>query len=362
MTWWQKTLSAMGVFFVFVFLFGVVGYLLTDLPRPGGTNQASSIRYAGDGGEIGRVGAENRKLVSLNDVSDPAQKAVLAAEDRGFYSEPGISPRGIFRALVANLKGGGVQQGGSTITQQYAKNAYLSHQRTFTRKMKEFFISLKLAHKLSKDQILENYLNTIYFGRGAAGIEVASNTYFNKHAKDLTVAEGAVLAASIRSPAAYDPSRHSTRAEDRWNYVLDGMVKKGWLTKQERDGLTYPHVLKPGEGGGATKTNDRSGPKGFILDHVEEELADHGFTEDRLAQGGYVVETSIRKDAQLAAEKAMEVVPDAKPDDKSAVVGALVSIKPGTGEVYAYYGGRDGNKSFMLASWPSRNFNDRRPT
>jgi membrane peptidoglycan carboxypeptidase len=163
-SWRKKILSGVGAFFVLLFLLGVVGYVLTDLPRPNGTNQASSIRYS-DGAEIGRVGAENRKLVSLNDVSDPTQKAVLAAEDRGFYSEPGISPRGIFRALIANLRGGGVQQGGSTITQQYAKNAYLSQQRTFTRKIKEFFISLKLAHKLSKNQILENYLNTIYFGR-----------------------------------------------------------------------------------------------------------------------------------------------------------------------------------------------------
>ena len=347
-SWRQKTLGGVGVFFLLLFLFGVIGYLLTDLPAPNGTNQASSIRYS-DGTEIGRVGAENRKLVSLNDVSDPAQKAVLAAEDRGFYSEPGISPRGIFRALVANLRGGGVQQGGSTITQQYAKNAYLSHQRTFTRKVKEFFISLKLSHKLSKDQILENYLNTIYFGRGAAGIEVASNTYFNKHASQLTVAQGAVLAASIRSPAGYDPTRHHTRAVARWNYVLDGMVKKGWLTKEERAGLTYPTVLEPGKGGGA-QTNDRSGPKGFILDQVEEELAKHGFTEDRLAQGGYVVQTSIRKQAQDAAVEAMKVIPDAKPGDKSAVVGALVAVAPGTGEIYAYYGGRDGNKGFDYAT------------
>jgi membrane peptidoglycan carboxypeptidase len=344
----KKLLGITGGFFLLVLLLGVLGYVMTDLPTPQGTNQASSIRYA-DGGEIGRVGAENRKLVPLSQVSDPTQKAVLAAEDRGFYQEPGISPRGIFRALVANLKGGGVQQGGSTITQQYAKNAYLSHERTFTRKLKEFFISLKLAHKLSKDQILENYLNTIYFGRGAAGVEVAANTYFNKPASTLTVAEGAVLAASIRSPAAYDPTRHATRAKSRWNYVLDGMVKKGWLSKAERAGLTYPHVLKPGEGGGS-RTNDRSGPKGFILDQVEEELAKHGFTEDRLAQGGYVVQTTIRKQAQESAVAAMQVIPDAKPNDRSAVQGALVAVKPGTGEVYAYYGGRDGNKGFDYAS------------
>ncbi|MBK5307838.1 MAG: penicillin-binding protein [Frankiaceae bacterium] len=344
----KKILSGVGGFFLLLFVLCGVGYAMTDLPSPNGTNQASSIRYA-DGSEIGRIGAENRRLVSLSQVSDPIQKAVLAAEDRGFYQEPGISPRGIFRALVANLKGGGVQQGGSTITQQYAKNAYLSHDRSFTRKVKEFFISLKLSQKLSKDQILENYLNTIYFGRGASGVEVAANTYFNKHAKDLTVAEGAVLAASIRSPAAYDPSRHSTRAEGRWNYVLDGMVKKGWLSQDERAGQKYPAVLEPGKGGGS-RTNDRSGPNGFVLDQVEEELAEHGFTEDRLAQGGYVVQTTIRKKAQLAAIEAMKVIPDAKDGDKSAVQGALVAIKPGTGEVYAYYGGRNGNKGFDYAS------------
>ncbi|MDT7548840.1 MAG: hypothetical protein QOE84_1234, partial [Actinomycetota bacterium] len=353
--WWQwslrkKLLSGAGAFVLLLLLFGIVGYLVTDIPKvsASATNQASSIRYAADGGEIGRVGTDNRKLVPLSKVSDPAQKAVLAAEDRGFYSEPGISPRGIFRALIANLRGGGVEQGGSTITQQYAKNAYLSQQRTFSRKIKEFFISLKLSHKLSKNQILENYLNTIYFGRGASGIEVAANTYFNTHAANLTVAQAAVLAASIRSPAAYDPSRHSTRAEARWNYVLDGMVKQGWLSKSERAGLKYPKVLGIGQGG--SKANDRSGPNGFVLDQVEEELAKHGFTEDRLAEGGYVVETTIRRKAQDAAIAAMKAIPEPKPNDKSAVVGALVSIKPGTGEIYAYYGGRTGNKSFDYAS------------
>jgi len=344
-----KLLSGAGGFVLLMLLLGVFAYLLTDLPKPSeqATNQASSIRYA-DGSEIGRVGTANRKLVPLSEVSDPAQKAVLAAEDRGFYSEPGISPRGIFRALVANLKGGGVQQGGSTITQQYAKNAYLSQQRTFSRKIKEFFISLKLAHKLSKEQILEDYLNTIYFGRGASGIEVASETYFNLPAKRLNVAQAAVLAASIRSPAGYDPARHSTRAKERWNYVLNGMVKKGWLSQSERASLTYPKVLAPGEGG--SKANDRSGPNGFVLDQVEEELAKHGFTEDRLAAGGYVVQTTIRRKAQEAAIEAMKKLPDPKPDDKGAVQGALVAVKPGSGEVYAYYGGRNGNRGFDYAS------------
>ncbi|GAC1441796.1 MAG: transglycosylase domain-containing protein [Mycobacteriales bacterium] len=339
----------MGGFVLLLFLLAVLGYVSTDIPKPSdrATNEASSIRYA-DGGEIGRLGTDNRKLVPLSAVSDPAQKAVLAAEDRGFYTEPGISPRGIFRALVANLRGGGVQQGGSTITQQYAKNAYLTQQRTFTRKIKEFFISLKLAHKLSKNKILENYLNTIYFGRGASGIEVAANTYFNVHASQLTVAQAAVLASSIRSPAGYDPSRHATRAKDRWNYVLNGMVKKGWLSPSERAGVTYPKVLAPGEGGG--KANDRSGPNGFVIDQVVEELSRHGFPEDRLAAGGYVVQTTIRQKAQQAAVEAMKALPAPNPKDRSAVQGALVAVRPGTGEVYAYYGGHNGNGGFDYAS------------
>src|SRR6478672_4614336 len=187
-SWRKRVAAGAGGFFLLVLLFLVIGYVATDLPpaNAAATNEATVVTYA-DGGEIGRIGAQNRENVSLDQVPDYVQRAVLAAEDRGFYSEPGISPRGIFRALVANLKGGGVQQGGSTITQQYAKNAYLTQKRTYSRKLKEFFISLKLAHKLSKDQILERYLNTIYFGRGASGIQVAAKTYFGRDAAHLSV-------------------------------------------------------------------------------------------------------------------------------------------------------------------------------
>ena len=132
------------------------------------------------------------------------QKAVLAAEDRVFYENSGISPTGIARAFWTNVRGGATQ-GGSTITQQYAKNAYLTLERTYSRKFKEFFIAVKLDRRDDKDKILEDYLNTIYFGRGAYGIQTAAQTYFGKDVKNLTVAEGAVLASVIRSPANYDP-------------------------------------------------------------------------------------------------------------------------------------------------------------
>ena len=353
-SWKRRLLTTAGGAFGLLVLALVVGYLVTPVPNANAasTSEATVIRYA-DGGEIGRIGAQNRQRVDLDKVSDPAQKAVLAAEDRGFYTEPGISPKGIARALFTNVKGGGgIQQGGSTITQQYAKNAYLTQNRTYTRKIKEAFIALKLSRKLEKNDILERYLNTIYFGRGASGIEVAAKTYFNRSAKDLTVAQGAVLAATIRSPAAYDPTRHPERAKDRFEYVLDGMVKKGWLSAEEKAAVRYPSVLKPGEGN-AAKANDRKGPKGYVIDQVEEELAGQGFSEDRLAQGGFVVRTTLRRKAQEAAVKAVQ---DAIPSstEQSQPVGALVSVMPRTGEVWAYYGGSAGNASTDYAAGETR--------
>ena len=348
---WKRRLGigAGGLLGLLLLVFGVA-YLATDVPpaNAASVNEATVITYA-DGGEIGRIGQQNRERVSLDKVPDPVQKAVLAAEDRGFYTEPGISPRGILRALFTNVRGGGeIQQGGSTITQQYAKNAYLTQNRTYTRKVKEAFIALKLSQKLEKDEILERYLNTIYFGRGASGIQVASRTYFNRSVDQLTLAQGAVLAATIRSPASYDPTRHPERAKDRFEYVLDGMVKKGWLTAEEKAAVQYPTVLKPGQGK-AAQANDRKGPKGYVLDQVEEELARNGFSEDRLAQGGFTVRTTLRRKAQEAAVRAVqEAVPNSVAQDKP--VGALVSIHPRNGEVWAYYGGSQGNASTDYAS------------
>ena len=315
-----------------------VGYAVTDIPtlNPSAAATTTRILYQ-DGSELGRVGTENRVPVGINDVPVHVQRAVLAAEDRGFYTEPGISPKGIARALFSNVSAGGeIQQGGSTITQQYAKNAFLSQERTYTRKVKEVFIALKLSRTVDKDQLLENYLNTTFFGRQAAGIEVAAQTYFGVPVNQLTVAQGAVLASSIRSPATLDPQKRPEDAKARWDYVLDGMVEKGWLDPAERSAQDYPPVLNIGEGPGA-RNNDLSGPKGHIVTAVLEELAACGFPEDR----GLVVTTTIRKNAQDAAVAAVQEVIGDKggPED---LQGALVSVQPGTGEVWAYYGGATG--------------------
>ncbi len=167
--------------------------------------------------------------MALADIPIDVQHAVLAAEDRSFYEHGGVSPLGIGRAIMNNLTGGSTQ-GGSTITQQYAKNAFLTQERSWDRKVKEALLAFKLETVVSKDEILENYLNTIYFGRGAYGIEAASIAYFGVPVSELDASQGAVLAAIIKSPSGLAPESDPSGLEGRWNYVLDGMVEQGWLT------------------------------------------------------------------------------------------------------------------------------------
>ena len=331
---WKKRIgvAAGSLLLLLVVLVGV-GYALTTVPQPNkiATAQSTRVLYA-DGSEMGRIG-KNRTIVPISQISTPAQQAILAAEDRGFYSEPGISPKGILRALFTNVKGGGsVQQGGSTITQQYAKNAFLTQERTYTRKVKEIFIALKMSQTVGKDKILEDYLNTIYFGRGAYGIEAAATTYFGVHASSLTPVQAAVLASSIRSPAGYDPAKHPERAKARWNYVLDGMVKQKWLSAADRAAATYPKVR-------VFSTVNFPGALELVRAQVVAELEKHGFPEDRITAGGLTVQTTIVHAAETAAIQAIEsAVPASK--EANPAVGALVAVQPGTGKVIAYYGGR----------------------
>jgi membrane peptidoglycan carboxypeptidase len=175
-----------------------------------------------------------------------------------------VSPVGIARAALVDLKNGDFVAGGSTITQQYVKNAYLTQKRTVSRKVKEFVISIKIARSHSKKQILADYLNTIYFGRGAYGIQSAAKAYFGKDVGALTPSEGAVLAASIQAPSYLDPAKHLDRAKSRWNYVLDGMVKKGWLSPAERAAARYPTDLQP-----LSSSSNLGGPNGYLLSTVQ---------------------------------------------------------------------------------------------
>ena len=213
-----------------------IAYFTVSIPDPNAyvNSQATIIQYA-NGEEIGRIGAQNRTIVSLTKIPLHLREAVMAAEDRDFYTNKAFSPIGILRALKNNLLGGSLQ-GGSTITQQYAKTAFLTSERTIQRKIKELVIAIKLENQLSKDEILENYLNTIYFGRGSYGVQTASQQYFNRTVDQLSVSQAVVLASILRSPGLYDPAFNKDnrpRLESRFAYVVNGMVEKGWLTEKE---------------------------------------------------------------------------------------------------------------------------------
>ena len=331
---WRQLVSVVVLGFV-----GLVGGFLilvvrTEVPQPNEVATAqTSIVYWNDGKtELGRLGDANRINVPLEAVPLVVQHAVLAAEDRDFYNHGGFSPTGIGRAIWNNVSGGDLQ-GGSTITQQYAKNAFLTQERSFSRKAQELLLSVKLETSVSKDQILSDYLNTIYFGRGAYGIEVASQQYFGTSVGALDVSQAAALAAIIRSPGGYAPETNADKLEGRWGYVLDGMVEQGWITPAERTAATFPKFAKK------KPANRFGGSNGYLLDAVRTALFDKGITEDELNRSGYRVTSTFDRAAQLAATAAV-----AKEAPKKGATGlriGLVAVKPGTGEVIAMYGGAD---------------------
>ena len=312
---------------------GVV-YAAIRIPLPDRINtaQTSVITYR-DGSELARIGAVNRTNVPLTQVPVPVRNAVLAAEDHKYYSEPGISFKGIARALWTDVRGGEISQGGSTITQQYAKNAYLTSQRTFSRKLKEIVIAVKLNRKYSKDQILEFYLNTIYFGRGAYGIQAASQAYFGVDVSKLTPEQGAVLAGLIRAPSSLDPRVNPTSSEQRWHEVLNAMVKYHWLDAERAATAKFPPTL-PSTGGGVAEPS--SPEAAFIRNRVDYELTQDGVSEDLIRRGGLKITTTLDMRLQSEAVGAVERATKGAP---AALQAGLVAVEPGTGRVRAYYPG-----------------------
>jgi membrane peptidoglycan carboxypeptidase len=315
-----------------------VAYARIDIPDPNAaaTRQTTRVYYNGGSEEIGRFGDVNRSAVSLDKMPLSLRDAVLAAENRGFYSDSGISPKGIARAVYVNLRGGGAQQGGSTITQQYVKNYYLTPARTIKRKVREALLSIKIDQKLSKDQILEDYLNTIYLGRGAYGMQAAAKAYFGVDVGQLTPGQSIVLASIIRAPSRYDPTDAEGLAvlKARWDYVADAMVSTHTLTPAQRTALVFPKFPKQ-----AQSQSRFGGQRGYILTTVRNELLARGLTKEQIDNGGFRVVTTLDKQAQESALAAVaKEFPKTK--NKGLRVG-LVAVRPGKGDVVAMYGGKD---------------------
>lgn len=318
----------------------LIAYSTASVPRPGDLkNNQVALIYANDGSTVLSkvVPPEgNRTDVTIDQIPPHVRNAVMAAEDRDFYTNPGFSFSGFARALRDNLMGKDTAGGGSTITQQYVKNALVGNERSLTRKMRELVISVKMAQEWSKDDILTAYLNTIYFGRGAYGIDAAAKAYFGKPVQELTVAEGAVLAATIQQPSNLDPEKNPKAAEQRWTYVLDGMVSSGNLPAAERANMQYPQVVPVASLG--DKSLDQ-GPEGLIKSKVLEELSAAGISEQQLNTEGLQITTTIDPQAQQAAVDAVTSNMDGEPENLRT---AVVSVDPQTGAVRAYYGGENG--------------------
>ena len=317
---------------------GAVGlaYLVSTTPIPAPNEVAMSnatvVFYADGKREVGRIGDFNRVQVALNEIPLNLQHAVLAAEDKDFYNHGGFSFTGIARALWNNVVDGS-SQGGSTITQQYTKNAYLTSERSWKRKLKELVLSLKLETASSKDEILANYLNTVYFGRGAYGVQAGARAYFGKDIESLNVEQAAFLAALLKSPEGFAPEKNLSRLQDRWRYVVGQMREAGWLTADDYDKVKFPE-FKPRRSG-----NRLSGPPGYILAEVKKFLNGLGYDDASLGVAGLTIYTTIDKDAQDAAVAAVKSQ-GPKSNTEGLRIG-LAAVRPGTGEIVAMYGGAD---------------------
>ncbi len=325
-------------------------YQLVGIPAANAAATAqSNVYFYNDGSVIARDGDVNREKVKLNQVPPSVRHAVLAAEDRDFYADDrAVDVKAMIRAGWNTVTGKG-KQGGSTITQQYVKNYYLGQERTVLRKAKEAIIAVKLNREETKDQIFEGYLNTSYFGRNAYGIQAAAQAYYGKNVEDLTTAEGAYLSALLNAPSAYDVVAHPDNgpaAQRRWNYVLNGMVKEGWLDAAERATTQFP---TPGK---AKPPTGLSGQRGYIVQAVEDYLNRRGILDAKtLATGGYRITTTLDKAKQDAFVKAVDENVTSRTSaereaDRNVRVGGA-SIVPDTGEVVALYGGIDYTKQYV---------------
>ncbi|GAA0579086.1 transglycosylase domain-containing protein [Streptomyces crystallinus] len=341
---WKKML---GTFFGLVLL-GMGGfyiiYLMTPIPEANAQAQMESNVYKLSNGKIiARTGQLNREVVGLDKIPEKVQLDFVAAENMSFYKDSGVDFKGTTRGLVNTLSGKG-KQGGSTITQQYVKNFYLSQDQTVTRKLKELVISLKVDQKYSKKEILAGYINTSFYGRNAYGIQAAAQAYYGVDSAKLTVEQGAYLAALLQAPSQYDWAVASATGKrlvtNRWNYVLDNMVKMKELDAAQRAAMKFPVPIEPKPDPGM------EGQTGYLVRAAKAEMVHNGISEADLAKGGWTITLNIDPRKQQLLEDSVKQELTSKLDKKKRKVdqdiqAGAVSVDPKTGSVVALYGGQD---------------------
>lgn len=322
---------------------GMVVYSLKGMPAfdPARLEGAlSTSLYDVNGKPFAEIGTQNRIPVKLSAIPLDVQDAFLAAEDVRFYDHIGIDPRAIFRAFYHNLRGGGILEGGSTITQQLAKNSFLTPERTLKRKVQEAILALQIERHYRKQEILELYLNHIYFGEGAYGIQAAARTYFNKDASDLTLSEGALLAALAKAPSLYSPFRDSKAALNRRNAVIDNMARYGFI-KIEEASAAKAEPIKLNSGPAAA----RSYPYPYFVDYVTEQLVAR-YGVNQVFRGGLRVYTTLDPQIQEIVEQTVQNpknFPPSRRDSEGQLQpqAAVVVLDPHKGHIVAFVGGRE---------------------
>ncbi|WP_051710498.1 transglycosylase domain-containing protein, partial [Streptomyces sp. NRRL S-350] len=344
---WRITLGTLtAVLLLAVGGFAVL-YVIVPVPDPNAhaVAQNNIYLYADGTTEIARTGAVNRTDVTIDQIPLQTQQAAVSAEDRSFYQNRGIDLKGMLRAGWNTLLGKGMQ-GGSTITQQYVKNYYLTQDQTIERKGRELLIALKVDQQRNKKDILAGYLNSSYFGRGAYGIQSAAHAYYGVDVSGLTLTQGAYLASLLQAPSLYDVKTatpaNREKAIARWNYTLDGMVQLGFLTTADRTAATFPDPIDPQPATGL------SGQAGYLVGVADDYLISTGTIDAAtLKAGGWRITTTFDKPKQDAFAKAVqdeltdELDPRARPTTDTDVRVAGASVEPATGRVVAVYGGPD---------------------
>ena len=344
-------------------------YYFDSVPTPDQLElpESTTVFYADGKTPMAKLGTENRTLLKLQEMNDVVKETIVAAEDQTFWTNEGIDFRGVLRAAWNNVTGGDTQ-GASTITQQYARVAADLKGVTYSRKLREAVIAWKLDDKFDKGEILEFYLNTVPFGRGAYGIEAAAQAYLGKTAnrnappdRQVTVAEAMVLVAMVKQPEpdpddpdgypGYDPTRGPKALQNsiaRWTYVREAMVTMGKLTRAEADAMKYPKTIK--EYDPASRQSGLDKPTGLVVSHALSELRQTDFFREKpkgyIENGGFRIITTIDNRAQGAAEAAADITRETAPEalrgQPKNWQAALVAVEPGSGRVLAYYGGNDG--------------------
>ena len=333
------------------FTFGLVRAVASEIPALDPATQRSDVDtvvYASNGRSVLAVlrGDESRVLVATEDIAPIMRQAIVSVEDQRFYEHNGVDVRGIGRALWQDVRQQSIVEGGSTITQQFVKNAYIRNERTLARKVREAALAWQLEQRWSKDRILTAYLNTIYFGHGAYGIQQAARAYYKRSAKELELAEATLLAGIPADPTRYDPAANPRAATLRRRHVLSMMLAQGKITKKQFERANKAPLPVPED----IRLPGTQGPAPYFVNYVKDELvAKYG--AGRVFGGGLKVTTTIDLDLQLKARAAIEKILR----DPEGPAAALVAIDPQTGAVRAMFGGRNFRESqFNLAAQAKR--------